>query len=91
VHISLLAQYDPPVAVAADPLLGRRITAEEYAEVVAELHRLGFHHGWVQELSSPESYTPDFRRAHPFEPPRQPTLPTSPPPSPLLCRERPMG
>jgi putative pyruvate formate lyase activating enzyme len=91
VHVSLLAQYAPPPDVAADPLLGRSVTAEEYAEVVAELHRLGFRHGWVQELTSPGNYVPDFRRAHPFEPSRRPSFPTTPSRCPLLCRERSMG
>jgi putative pyruvate formate lyase activating enzyme len=91
VHVSLLAQYEPPPAVAAGPPLGRRVTAEEYAEVVAELHRLGFHHGWIQELSSPENYVPDFHRPHPFEPSRPSSPPTWAAAPPPLYPDRPMG
>ena len=40
---------------------------EEYAEVVAELERLGFYRGWTQELTSAGHYAPDFAQAHPFE------------------------
>jgi putative pyruvate formate lyase activating enzyme len=67
VHVSLLSQYHPTPAVAADPDLGRCLLPAEYDEVVAELHRLGLRHGWVQELDSPAHYRPDFGRDHPFE------------------------
>ena len=66
-HLSLMAQYDPTPAVMGDPELGRRLDPAQYAEVVAELERLGFHNGWVQECGSAESYRPDFTDAHPFE------------------------
>ncbi len=67
VHVSLLSQYHPTPAVAADPDLGRCLLPREYAEVVAELHALGLRHGWIQELDSPDHYRPDFARDHPFE------------------------
>jgi putative pyruvate formate lyase activating enzyme len=67
VHVSLLSQYHPTPAVVADPDLGRCLLSAEYDEVVAELHRLGLRHGWVQELDSPTHYRPDFGRDHPFE------------------------
>jgi putative pyruvate formate lyase activating enzyme len=67
VHVSLLSQYHPTAAVAADPDLGRCLLPAEYDAVVAELHRLGLRHGWVQELDSPAHYRPDFARDHPFE------------------------
>jgi putative pyruvate formate lyase activating enzyme len=67
VHVSLLSQYHPTPAVADDPDLGRCLRPAEYDAVVAELHRLGLRHGWVQELDSPEHYRPDFARDHPFE------------------------
>ncbi len=67
VHVSLLSQYHPTAAVAGDPDLGRCLLPAEYDEVVAELHRLGLRHGWVQELDSPGHYRPDFARDHPFE------------------------
>ena len=67
VHVSLLAQYQPTPEVADDPDFGRRLRPEEYAEVVAELERLGFYRGWTQELASAGHYAPDFAQAHPFE------------------------
>jgi putative pyruvate formate lyase activating enzyme len=67
VHISLMAQYYPTPAVMGHPRLGRRITREEYEEVLEEFERLGFHRGWLQEPESPDSYQPDFTKKHPFE------------------------
>ena len=67
VHVSLLAQYQPTPEVAGDPDFGRRLRPQEYAEVVAELERLGFYRGWTQELTSAGHYAPDFAQAHPFE------------------------
>ena len=67
VYISLMSQYYPTPAVADHPKLGRCLTADEYEEVIEESERLGFHRGFVQELSSSRHYRPDFRREHPFE------------------------
>lgn len=67
VHVSLMSQYYPTPAVAGHPLLGRRITQEEYEEVLEEFERLGFHRGWLQEPESSDSYRPDFTKRHPFE------------------------
>jgi putative pyruvate formate lyase activating enzyme len=67
VHISLMSQFHPTANVAGHPTLDRTLTSDEYDEVVAEFERLGFYRGWVQELSSPWHYRPDFDRDHPFE------------------------
>lgn len=67
VHISLMSQYHPTPCVHGKEGLDRTLTAEEYEEVVDEFRRLGFYRGWVQELSSPWSYRPDFDLDHPFE------------------------
>ncbi len=67
VHISLMSQYHPTAHVANHPTLGRTLTTEEYDTVVEEFQRLGFYRGWVQELTSPWHYRPDFDRDHPFE------------------------
>lgn len=66
VHISLMSQYRPTPPVRNHPQLGRLLRAEEYEGVKEELHRLGFSHGWVQELDSPDHYLPDFNRRDPF-------------------------
>jgi putative pyruvate formate lyase activating enzyme len=67
VHISLMSQYYPTPAVADHPKLGRCLRPDEYEEVVEEFDRLGFHRGFLQELSSRDHYRPDFARSHPFE------------------------
>lgn len=67
VHLSLMSQYHPIPEVAGHKNLGRLLYTEEYEEVLCEFDRLGFHRGWVQELSSPQHYRPDFDRDHPFE------------------------
>jgi len=66
VHVSLMAQYWPTPAVHNHPQLGRRVTREEYEEVIAEFTRLGFYHGWVQDLDSPDHYRPQFSQGTPF-------------------------
>ena len=67
IHISLMSQYYPTQAVADHPELRRTIHKWEYDEVLEEFDRLGFHRGWVQQMDSPTSYQPDFRKDHPFE------------------------
>jgi putative pyruvate formate lyase activating enzyme len=67
VHISLMSQYYPTHHVASDPVLGRTLKPTEYNKVVATMKSLGMHHGYVQHLSSYESYRPDFNLDHPFE------------------------
>jgi len=67
VHVSLMAQYRPTPAVAADTDLGRRLRPDEYQAVLDELEALGFYRGWTQALDSPDTYQPDFAKSHPFE------------------------
>jgi len=66
-YISLMSQYYPTPAVADHPALGRCLRSEEYDDVLEEFDRLGFHRGWVQQLSSADNYRPRFEREHPFE------------------------
>ena len=59
--VSLMAQYTPCGRAAGLPDLGRRLTQEEYDEVVDHLFGLGLDNGYVQELSSAtEEYIPRF-------------------------------
>lgn len=67
VHISLMSQYWPTPAVTKHPKLNRKVTAEEYEEVLAEFRSLGFYRGWVQELESPDHYRPQFSDDQPFK------------------------
>jgi putative pyruvate formate lyase activating enzyme len=67
VNISLMAQYYPAHHAPRFPALSRGITEAEYNEVVDLLDKLELENGWIQELSAPESYQPDFEReGHPF-------------------------
>jgi putative pyruvate formate lyase activating enzyme len=67
VHISLMAQYQPIPAVSDHKYLSRKITSEEYNEVIEEMEILGFYNGWIQELDSSDYYNPDFIKEHPFD------------------------
>ncbi len=67
VHISLMSQYHPTSNVMNHPVLNRSLYKHEYDEVVAEMERLGFRNGWVQDLDSNVTYRPDFRKENPFE------------------------
>jgi putative pyruvate formate lyase activating enzyme len=49
IHISLLAQYFPAHKAVGDPVLGRKITNEEYLEALAAFDALGLERGWRQE------------------------------------------
>ena len=70
VSISLMAQYYPTHHATRFPVLSRGITEEEYFEVVDLLDKLEMENGWIQEMSAPENYKPDFEREkHPFNHP----------------------
>ena len=49
VHISLMDQYFPAHRCVDDPVLGRKITDEEYGAAWEALQETGFERGWVQE------------------------------------------
>jgi putative pyruvate formate lyase activating enzyme len=69
VNVSLMAQYYPTHHAARYPALSRGITEMEYLEAVDLLEELGIDNGWIQEMSAPENYRPDFEReSHPFQP-----------------------
>lgn len=67
VSISLMSQYYPTACVANHPELGRRLSPQEYNEVLQAMEKLGFMKGWIQHPESADSYAPDFRHDHPFE------------------------
>ncbi len=67
VHLSLMSQYFPNDFVKDHPVLKRKLTNGEYAAVIEEMDKLGFTHGWIQELDSPHYFQPDFLLEHPFE------------------------
>jgi putative pyruvate formate lyase activating enzyme len=65
VPLSLMSQYTPTPAVKDDPLLGRRITAKEYDEVVNRALDMGFEQLFVQEVND-RNLCPDFDDQTPF-------------------------
>jgi len=54
VHVSLMAQYFPAFECVNDPLLGRKVSEQEYEDAFAALVEVGLEDGWVQELELPE-------------------------------------
>ncbi len=49
VHISVMDQYFPAYRAFDDPLLGRKITAAEYAAALEAFDAAGLENGWLQE------------------------------------------
>lgn len=60
VHISLMSQYYPVYNAFKYPELSRKLTKEEYEEVVDYMLSLGLTRGWQQEMESAEEYRPEF-------------------------------
>ncbi len=58
-HLSLMAQYYPPVDTLPAPL-NRTLRPEEYDTVVQHAVNLGLTDGWIQELDASRNYRPDF-------------------------------
>jgi putative pyruvate formate lyase activating enzyme len=50
VHVSLLAQYFPAHRAIGHPLLGRKLTWEEYDTACAAFEAADLENGWLQEL-----------------------------------------
>jgi len=67
VTVSIMSQYFPANRAPRLPLLARKISREEYAEVVDLVEKLGIVNGWMQGMDAAESYLPDFvRKDDPF-------------------------
>lgn len=49
VHISLMDQYFPAYKAVNDPMLGRKITPEEYDAALAAFEAAGLERGWMQD------------------------------------------
>ena len=61
IYISLMSQYTPGEAVAAHPLLRRRVRRKDYDALVDEAIRLGVENAFIQEGSAAdESFIPAF-------------------------------
>jgi putative pyruvate formate lyase activating enzyme len=66
VPISLMSQYTPIDKVRNHPQLGRRITGQEYNQIVDFALDLGFDNLFIQEVNDDE-LTPDFASDNPFD------------------------
>jgi putative pyruvate formate lyase activating enzyme len=49
VHVSVMDQYFPAYKALGDPLLGRKITPEEYEAALDAFEAAGLENGWMQE------------------------------------------
>jgi len=66
--VSLMAQYYPAGGASDHPHLGRTLSRAEWESALEALDATGLEEGYVQDLTAPESYRPDFDRdGHPFE------------------------
>ena len=55
VHVSLMDQYFPAYRVLDDPVLGRKVTAEEYESALGALESAGLEYGWSQATRDEDS------------------------------------
>jgi putative pyruvate formate lyase activating enzyme len=65
IPLSLMSQYTPIPDVRRHPLLGRRVTREEYERVVNAALDLGFEELYTQEVDD-RALNPDFALEKPF-------------------------
>jgi putative pyruvate formate lyase activating enzyme len=65
VALSIMSQYTAVPAVKHHPLLGRRVTRQEYQAVVGHALALGFENLYLQEVDE-RHLSPDFRQDQPF-------------------------
>ncbi len=66
VTVSIMSQYFPAHRARQFPLLARKISPWEYAEVKTLVAKLGMVNGWIQEMEAAEHYLPDFSFRDPF-------------------------
>ena len=65
--VSLMAQYFPTHRAKEAPLLNRGISYAEYLAAEKALEVAGLGKGFIQEMTAPETYRPDFySKGHPF-------------------------
>ena len=54
VHVSLMDQYFPAYQAVGDPVLGRKVTEEEYLAALEAFDEAGLERGWFQSASDDE-------------------------------------
>ncbi len=65
--ISLMAQYHPLHKASLFKEINRKITKEEYWEVIGQAQKLDLDNYLIQELESSEEFIPDFKKTDPFD------------------------
>jgi len=66
ITVSIMSQYYPANLAYLYPELARKISSQEYDDVIGLVGELGIENGWVQEMDSAEKYRPDFSNEEPF-------------------------
>jgi putative pyruvate formate lyase activating enzyme len=66
IPLSLMSQYTPIPDMERRPLLGQRVTREEYERVVNAALDLGFETLYTQDVSE-RAFNPDFSKEKPFD------------------------
>ena len=64
--LSIMSQYSPQYKACDHPGINRRLTVEEYDEIIDYALDLGLENAFIQELESQEHYLPDFTKDKPF-------------------------
>ncbi len=67
VAVSIMAQYYPANRAYKYEEINRKITPQEYQQVVDLVEKLDIENGWLQDMDSSDTYRPDFTDEHPFE------------------------
>jgi len=60
--VSIMSQYSPQNKAKEFPELNRKITPEEYWDVIGHAQKLKLENYLIQEMSSTDVYLPDFKR-----------------------------
>jgi len=66
IYIGIMSQYNPCFKSKQYPELNRKITKEEYREVIKYAQSLGFKNILIQDSESSDNLNPDFNKENPF-------------------------
>jgi len=65
--VSIMSQYSPQYKACEHPEINRKLTKEEYWEVIRKVQESGLQDYLIQEMDSSEVYLPDFDKDEPFK------------------------
>lgn len=66
IFVSIMSQYSPQYKAGNFHGINRKLTKEEYGEIMDFALELGLENAFIQELESQEQYLPDFAKENPF-------------------------